>query len=116
VTVRKGFRPKPKKVRLRVGPKLNREEVRRLQDRAKADLPSIASYVAGLLEQDRKRRGSRKVRQVRGAGPGDRRAPYEVGLTLTAEERERLEARAAEQGRSLSGYVAMLIVEELRGR
>ena len=34
-----------------------------------------------------------------------------MGLTFTVEQRERVEARAAQQERSLSSYVAKVIVE-----
>jgi len=105
----------PKKVHLRVCPQLTRQETQRLQARAKADLRSIADYVARLIEQDL-RECNGGGRGVRGAGPDDRRAAYEIQITLTVEQRKRIEAEAQREGRSLSNYVAKVIVEALARR
>jgi hypothetical protein len=109
-------KPKPQKTRLKVAPKLTREEVRRLQAGAKVNLRSIAGYIAELVERDLRKRSGGGSRSVRGASPGDHRTSYDVGLTLTVEQRKRLEARGAQRGRSLSSYVAKVIVEALARR
>jgi hypothetical protein len=90
---RKTLRPKPPKVRLRVSPQLTEQEVKRLRASAKADLRSIADYVARLIEKDL-RKGSKPRRRISGTRAGDRRAAYDIGLTLTVEQRERIEANA----------------------
>ena len=109
-------KPKPQKVRLRVTPKLTEQEVKRLRDNASADLRSVGAYVAGLVERDLRKRAGGKGRPVRGARAGDRRAVYDVAVPLTVAQRTRLEERAAEQDRSLSSYVARVIVEALARR
>jgi hypothetical protein len=69
--------------------------------------------VALLLEEDLQKPNTKASRRVRGAGPDDRRTGYELHMTLTVEQRKRIEARAAQQERSLSSYVAKVIVEAL---
>ena len=113
---RKTLRPPPQKLRLRVSAQLTEQETRRLQARAKANLRSIADYVSRLIEVDLRKRSSRTTgRGVRGAGPNDRRATYNIGMMLTAEQRKRIEAKAEHEGRSLSSYVTRVIVEAVRG-
>ena len=46
----------------------------------------------------------------------DDRTGYQVGIQVTLEQREELEARAADEARSLSSYVARIIVANLGGR
>ena len=105
-------KPKPKTVRLRVDPQLTRNEIKRLRERAAADMRSIGGYVAQLVVQDlRRERGQQ--RRLTGAKLGDERTGYHVGIQLTVEQREELEARAADEARSLSSYVARLIVASL---
>ena len=112
----KTLRPPPRKLRLRVSPHLTEQETRRLKARAKANLRSIADYVSRLIEVDLRKRSSRTTgRAVRGAGPNDRRAAYEIGMMLTVEQRQRIEAKAEHEGRSLSSYVTRVIVEGARG-
>ena len=95
---------------------MTEQERKRLQATAKADLRSVAEYVALLIEEDLRRRSTKASRRVRGAGPDDQRAAYVINMTVTVEQRKRVEARAAEQGRSLSSYVAKVIVEALARR
>ena len=40
---------------------------------------------------------------------------YEIAVPLTADQRAELEAKAQKQMRSMSSYVALVIVENLRG-
>ena len=51
-------------VRLRLAPKLTREETRKLESRAAADLRPVANYVAYLITQDL--RGKRRASCVFG--------------------------------------------------
>jgi hypothetical protein len=44
---------------------------------------------------------------------GDRQ-PYEIAVTLTLDEKAKLEQRAERERRSVSSYVARLIAHELR--
>ncbi len=47
------------------------------------------------------------------AGAGDKRIGYELVVPITIPDRRALEERARKELRSLSSYVAKLIVEEL---
>lgn len=104
---------RPKLLRLGVSPPLTRAEVRQLKARAKADLRSISNYVGHLVAQDLKRAGG----QGSGDPPagGGKREPYSIALYLTASERRQLEAKAAADRRSVSGYVGKLILGALSG-
>ncbi len=101
-------------VRLRICPQLTRGEVRELQARAAADMRSVGSTVALLLIEDLRRRGSGRARAARGVSLGDKRSAYEVAVPLTAEQKRKVEARARDEVRSVSSYVALLIVADLR--
>ena len=57
-----------KTVRLGLAPKLTREETRKLEARAAADLRPVANYVAYLIAQDL--RGKRRSRRPSSAKPG----------------------------------------------
>ncbi len=98
-------------VRLRLSPQLTREEARKLEARAAADLRPVANYVAYLIAQDL--RGIRRPNQRTSAKPGDERIGYELVVPITIPNRRELEERARMELRSLSGYVAKLIVEDL---
>ncbi len=100
-------------VRLRVDPQLTQREVRELQARAAADMRSVGGYVAWLLIQDLRRRGPGLRRRARGVSPGDKRSAYEVAVPLTAEQKRKVDARARDEVRSVSSYVALLIVADL---
>lgn len=91
---RKTLRPRSQKVRLRVSPKLTEQEIKHLKASAKADLRSIADYVVQLIEKDLRKRTGTNPRRIRGAGPDDRRKAYEIGMTLTVEQRKLIEAKA----------------------
>ena len=79
--------------------------------RPAADPRPVANYVACLIAQDlrRKRRAGRRT----SAKPGDDRIGYELIVPITIPDRRDLEERARKELRSLSGYVARLIVEDL---
>ncbi len=98
-------------VRLRLAPKLTREETRKLEARVAADLRPAANYVAYLIVQDLK--GKRRAGRPTSAKPGDKRTGYELVLRITIPDRRELEERARQELRSLSGYVAKLIVEDV---
>ncbi len=100
-----------KTTRLRLAPQLTRDEVRKLEARAAADLRSVANFVAYLVVQDLS--GKRKARRPTSAKPGDKRTGYGLVLPITIPDRRKLEERARKELRSLSGYVARLIVEDL---
>ncbi len=100
-------------VRLRVCPQLTESEVRKLQARAAADMRSLGGYVAWLLIKDLRRESGRKRRST-GVSPSDKRSAYEIAVPLTAEQRRKVEDRARDEVRSVSSYVALLIVADLR--
>ena len=97
-----------KTVRLRVEPRLTREEARELEARAAADFRSVGNYVAWLIAQDRS--AKRKARRQTKAKPEDEREGYSINVPITIPDRRELEERARKELRSLSGYVAKLIV------
>ncbi len=115
---RKPAKSRPKRrarrVRLRVCPQLTRGEVREIQARAAADMRSVGSYVAWLLIEDLRRRGPGRGRPAGGVSRGDKRSAYEVAVPLTAEQKRKVEARARPGVRSVSSYLALLIVAALR--
>ena len=100
-----------KTVRLRLAPKLTREEARKLEQRAAADLRPVANYVTYVIAQDL--RGKRRSSRSTSAKPGDERVGYELVVPITIPDRRELEERAQKEMRSLSGFVARLIVEEV---
>ena len=81
-----------KTVRLRLAPKLTREEVRKLEERAAADLRPVANYVAYLIAQDL--RGKRRAGRRTSAKPGDDRSGYELVVPITIPDRRELEEGA----------------------
>ena len=70
--------------------------------------------MAWLMIKDlRSRRAGRKRRA--GSVPlGDKRSAYEVAVPLTAEQKRKVEAQARDEVWSVSSYVALLIVADLR--
>ena len=97
--------------RLSLAPKLTREETRELEARAAADLRPVANYVAYLVAQDL--RGKRRRGRSTSAKPGEKRTGYNLVVPITIPDRRELEERARQELRSLSGYVAKPIVEDL---
>ena len=98
-------------MRLRLAPQLTRDETRKLEARAAADLRPVPNYVAYLVDQDL--RGKRRRGRPTSAKPGDKRVGYNLVVPITIPDRRELEERAEKELRSLSGYVARLIVEDL---
>jgi hypothetical protein len=72
----------------------------------------VANYVAWVIQQDLSAKGKRRRAALEG-DPSRERKAYDVNLTLTIPERRELEKRAAAERRSLSGYVARLVVGEI---
>jgi hypothetical protein len=75
---------------------------------------SIGGYVAVFVIEDLRRRG-RGRGHGRAPSQGDKRVSHEIAVSLTIDQRAQLQARARDQVRSVSSYVARLIAEE-RGR
>ena len=99
---------KPQHTRLSLSPPLSAREVRELRARAVADMRTVSNYLSHLVV------GSLKRKRIGPeADPTEERRYYHVQLFLTANERKRLEARAAVERRSVTGYVARVIVGEL---
>ncbi len=71
----------------------------------------MPNYVAYLVAQDLK--GKRRPNRPTAAKPGDNRIGYELVVPITIPDRRALEERARKEMRSLSSYVAKLIVEDL---
>ncbi len=60
------------------------------------------------------RRDPGRKRRTGGISLADKRSPYEIAVSLTAEQKEKVEDRARGEVRSVSSYVALLIVADLR--
>ncbi len=101
-------------IRLRIDPALTAAEVKALHRRAAEDLRGIANYVAWLIAKDLDR--ERKQRRRSGARVSDRRKPYNMAIPLGTADRKRLTERADAGMRSISNYVATLILEDLKRR
>ena len=84
--------------------------MRELKLRAAADGRSIAEYVAVLLIQDLNH--GKPV--LRASNTGRKPEEYGINLPLGLLSRAKLEARTKAEVRSLSGYVARVIVKDLR--
>ncbi len=95
--------------RLRVAPQLTLGEIRELKQRSAADGRSIAQYVAVLIIEDLKR--GKPV--LRSSYPGRKPEEYNINLPLGLLSRAKVEARAKAEMRSLSGYVARVIVKDV---
>ncbi len=95
---------------------LTRAESQRLEVNAAADLRSVSNYVSLLVVEDLQRAHRPRRRNTAAAKPGDRRATYDVAVQITAAEKQKLQARARAEMRSVSNYVAKLVLGELRGR
>ena len=106
-------RRKAKKARLIVSPMLTSREIRQIQARAAEDMRSIGNYVALLVIEDLDRPAGDRRQRGRVSPPGGQRVSYAIGLPLTAAQRAELKTRARDQVRSVSSYVAKLIVTDL---
>ena len=98
-------------IRQRLDPGLTKREARTLEARAAEEMRGIGNYVAWLITRDL----ARKPRRRRtGAKLSDTREPYGMAVPLSTADRKALQERAEAEMRSLSNYVATLILEELR--
>lgn len=77
---------------------------------------SIGSYVAFLVVRHLSGRGNGRRRRKAVASSSGRRVSYEIAVSLTPEQKAQLEVKARDEVRSVSSYVAKLIVEELAAR
>ena len=78
---RKSLKPPVKKSRLRLSLKLTRAEIKKLQQRAAADMRSISGYVAFLVTEELRRRG--RTRRATGVFGKEKRFAYDVAVPLT---------------------------------
>ncbi len=100
-----------RQVRLRLSLPLSREEAKRREARAAGVVRSVANFVSWVIAETL---GSQRRRQrPLNANPREKRTGYDVGLMLTIPEREELRRRAEAERRSLSNYVARLVLEAL---
>ncbi len=98
-------------IRLRLEPGLTKREARALETRAAEETRGIGNYVAWLITRDL----ARKPRRRRtGAKLSDKRKSYGIAVPISTTDRKALEERADAELRSLSNYVATLILEDLR--
>ncbi len=95
--------------RLRVAPQLTRAEIRELKQRATSDGRSIGEYVAVLIIENLNK--GKPV--LRTSHRGRKPEAYEINLPVGLLSRAKPEARAKAEVRSLSGYVARLIVKDV---
>ncbi len=98
-------------IRLRLEPGLTTREARALEARAAEEMRGIGNYVAWLITRDLARKPRRRRRT--GAKLSDKREPYSMAVPLSTGDRKALKARADAELRSLSKYVATLILEDL---
>lgn len=87
---------------------LSREEVRRLERAAAAELRTPGGYVTRLVLAELDQKRPVEVRPPR-AG----RVRYDVHLRLTETQRKALERRAQEEGQSAANLVTAIVVREL---
>ena len=103
-----------RKIRLRVDPQLTPAEIRKLEARAAEDLRGLGNYVAWLIVKDLAKQP--KARRATGATAKDRRQPYDLAIPISTGDRKRLKQRADAEMRSISSYVAVVILESFRRR
>jgi hypothetical protein len=102
-------------VRLGLAPALTRAELKELRARASADLRSVGNYVSYLVAKHVNQKGHRRRMSV-AANPSEKRTPRSVPIYLTPAEEKKLLARGKAERRSISAYVARVIISELGGR
>ncbi len=103
-----------KQVRFTAGLSLTRAEGQRLEANAAADLRSLTNYVSRLVVEDLQRAHRTRRRSATGAKPDERQVTYDVHVQITAAEKKKLQARARAEMRSVSNYVAKLVLQDLR--
>ena len=99
-------------IRLRVDPALTRAEAKQLEARVAEDLRGVGNYVAWLVARDLAREP--KQRRRTGARVTDRREAFDMAISLSKADRKLLKERADAEMRSITNYVATLILQDLR--
>ena len=74
-----------------LAPELAREETRKLEERAAADLRSVANFVAYLIDKDL--RAKRRSGRPTSAKPGDKRDGYNLVVPITIPDRRGIDSR-----------------------
>jgi len=96
--------------RLQVAPQLTQSEVRELKLRAEAEGSSVSQYVAALVIDDLDHGEPVLRTNHRGRKPKS----HQIAFPIDWESRSKMEVRAKAEVRSLSGYVARVIVKDLK--
>ena len=95
--------------RLQVAPQLTQSEVRGLKLRAEAEGCSVSQYVSALIIDDLNNGEPVLHTNHRGRKPKS----HQIGLSIDWVNRSKMEVRAKAEVRSLSGYVARLVVKDV---
>ena len=98
---------------LTVTPELTESEIEELEARAAGALRSKGNYVSLLVSNHLEPGVTATGPAPLFCAPNEKRVRYEIELELTDEDRTRLEAMASAELRSISNFVAMLIVRDL---
>jgi hypothetical protein len=73
----------------------------------------VGGYVAFLVVRHLSGRGNGRKRRKAVPNPSGKRVSYDIAVPLTPDQRAELQARARDDARSVSSYVARLIVEDV---
>jgi len=103
-----------RKIRLRVDPQPTPTEIRKLEARAAEDLRGLGNYVSWLIAKDLAK--NPKTRRNTGAKATDKRQPCDIAIPMTTANRRQLKQRADAEMRSITSYVAVVILESFRRR
>jgi phage replication-related protein YjqB (UPF0714/DUF867 family) len=101
--------PHSKTPRLHLNLALTAGEIRELGARAAAELRQPGPFVTRIVAEHLRLRGRVNIAPI---APGQRRR-FDVQLALTARERRELAAQAKADGRSVAGYVSLILARAL---
>ncbi len=87
---------------------LSRDERKKLEAQAAAELRTPGNYVTRLIVAELRRKRPLKVRATVA-----QRSHYNVHLRLTSQQRRELERRAEAEGRLVANYVSAVVVSGL---